>query len=134
VEINSAAVDSFGISQSYVDEVSDAMRAEIRSRYEKYRGDPEPPSLRGKIAIIVDDGVATGYTIRAAVRYVRQHSPKKIIVVVPVSSSDAAARLKQEADEFICPEMREDFFAVGQFYRHFPQITDEEAARLLGRT
>lgn len=120
-----------GIPMSYIEDEAQRLRHVIRRRYEDYRGDAEPPVLKEKICIVVDDGIATGHTTEAAVRYLKNQKAKKIVLAVPVSAVDAAKRLEKECDEFICLERPEVFYAVGQFYEDFPQVSDEEAARIL---
>ena len=81
--------------------------------------------------IVVDDGITTGFTTMVAVQYIRELKPKKLILAVAVSASDSYNKLKKEVDEFICPEIRDDFFAVGQFYEEFNQVEDGKAKILL---
>lgn len=124
---------TYEIPLSYVEDEAARLRHVIKRRYEDYRGSPTPPDLRGKIGIVVDDGIATGHTIEAAVDYLRRHYVKKLVLAVPVSAVDAASRLEKKVDEFICLQRPEDFYAVGQFYSDFPQVSDEEAIKILGR-
>jgi len=131
VDVNQEAVSMYGIPESYIKDEAQRLKHVIKRRYEEYRGSPELPNLKNKIVIVVDDGIATGFTTRAAVRYIRSQKPKKIVLAVPVSAVDSAEKLKKEVDEFICLETPEDFYAVGQFYEIFPQVEDEEAKRLL---
>lgn len=131
VEINQAVVDSYGIPPRYIEEEAQRLKHVIRRRYEEYRGDPTPPHLKGKIAIVVDDGIATGFTTQAAVRYIRSQKPKKIVLAVPVSARDSTEKLKPLVDELICLESPSDFYAVGQFYETFNQVEDDQAKKLL---
>ena len=131
VQVDQNAIMAYGIPQSYINNEAERLTRMIRRRYEEYRGDPEPPDLKGKVVIVTDDGIATGFTVMAAIRYVRKQNPKKIILVAPVSASDSYEKLKKETDEIICPAVREDFFAVGQFYETFDQVSDEDAKKLL---
>lgn len=123
---------SYGIPPVYIKNEARRLRHVIRRRYEDYRGSPLPPNLKGKTCIVVDDGIATGHTIQAAIVYLKQQKAGKIVLAVPVSAADTADRLEKEVDEFICLKIAEDFYAVGQFYQEFPQISDEEAIRILG--
>jgi len=120
-----------GISDNYLKDEAKRLQNLIKERYLDYRGDTEPPDLKDKIAIIVDDGIATGFTMLAAIRYIRRQKPQKIVLAVPVAPPDSHERLKKEVDEMICLEVREDFYAVGQFYEEFSQVSDEEAKKLL---
>ena len=87
--------------------------------------------LKDKVVIVVDDGIATGFTTLAAVKYIRSQKPAKIVLAVAVSAPEAAAKLEKEVDEMICLEKPADFQAVGQFYFSFPQVSDQEAKQLL---
>ncbi len=131
VQVNKDVVAGYGIQQKYIDDEAKRLKHVIKRRYEDYRGDPKPPDLKGKIVIVVDDGIATGFTTLAAVQYIRKQKPKKIVLAVPVSATDSHEKLKNEVDEMICLQVREDFFAVGQFYEIFAQVSDEEAIKLL---
>jgi len=132
VQVNEEVIASSGIPQSYIDGEAQRLKHVIKRRYEDYRGgDPEPPDLEGKTVIVVDDGIATGFTTMAAVRYIRKQKPQKIILATPVAATDSHAKLTKEVDEMICPEIRDDFYAVGQFYDTFAQVSDEEAKKLL---
>ena len=131
VEVNQEVMGLYGIPQSYIDDEALRLKHVIKRRYEDYRGDPNPPNLKGKIVIVVDDGIATGFTTMAAIQYIRKQNPKKIILAVPVSASDSYKKLKSAVDEMICLQVRDDFFAVGQFYEVFNQVSDEQAKKLL---
>jgi len=131
VEVNQDAMGLYGIPQSYIDDEAQRLKHVIKRRYEDYRGDPNPPDLKGKTVIVVDDGIATGFTTMAAIQYIRKQNPKKIILAVPVSASDSYKKLKSAVDEMICLDVRDDFFAVGQFYEVFNQVSDEQAKKLL---
>jgi putative phosphoribosyl transferase len=131
-QINEDVVRYYKIPKSYIDDEAQRLKHVIKRRYEDYRGDPNPPDLKDKICIVVDDGIATGFTTMAAVQYIRRQKPKKIVLAVPVSAVDSHEKLKKEVDEMICLFVREDFFAVGQFYDIFGQVSDEEAIKLLG--
>jgi len=132
VEANREAMSAYRIPQSYVDGEAQRLKHVIRRRYEDYRGDPNPPDLKGKVCIVVDDGIATGFTTMSAIRYIRSQKPKKIVLAVPVAATDSYAKLKKEVDEMVCLDIRDDFYAVGQFYEVFNQVEDEDAKRLLG--
>jgi len=122
---------NYGIPLSYIEDEAKRLTHVIKRRYEAYRGSERPPDVNGKTCIIVDDGMATGRTVEAAITYLKRQKAGKVVLAVPVSAIEAASRLEKEVDEFICLQRPEDFYAVGQFYRHFPQVTDEEAIRIL---
>lgn len=134
VQANQEVMSSFGIPQSYIDDEAKRLQHVIKRRYEDYRGDPNPPNLKNKIAIVIDDGIATGFTAMAAVQYIRKQKPQKIVLATPVAATDSYEKLKKKVDEMICLDVRDDFMAVGQFYEVFSQVSDEEAKKLLDFT
>ena len=104
---------------------------EIHRRSEAYRAGRPPVDLRGRVAVIVDDGVATGGTATAAVRWARTQGASRVVLAIPVAPSEAVANLAKEADEVVCLATPEPFYAVGQWYARFPQTSDAEVVRLL---
>lgn len=104
---------------------------EIERRRKLYFGDHAAVEVRGRPAILVDDGIATGATMRAALRATRRRAPARLVLAVPVASSDTLERLRGEADEVVCLDTPVGFMAVGQFYRQFPQLQDAEVIELL---
>ncbi|HHP50845.1 MAG TPA: phosphoribosyltransferase [Moorella mulderi] len=108
-------------------------RLEIKRRLKAYRGREDLPPLKDRTVIVVDDGVATGLTTAAAVEYVKKAPPQRVILAVPVAPPDTAAWLRSKVDELICLYTPEPFYAVGQFYLDFRQITDEEVKEILSR-
>lgn len=104
---------------------------EIERRRRLYRGDRPAPDLRGRTVILVDDGIATGYTVQAALRSLRQQQPKRLVLAVPVAPADSLARLRPDADEVVCITAPVDFYAVGQFYYDFGQTSDQEVLSAL---
>ena len=131
IEANKDTIDYLGIPISYIEDEGRRLKHVIQRRYKDYRNNPNPPDLKNKIVIVVDDGIATGFTTLAAVKYIRKQQPKKIILAIPVAASDSYERLKKEVDEMICLHVRDDFFAVGQFYDTFDQVDDAKARKLL---
>lgn len=131
-QISQDAIMMYGIPQKYIDDEAQRLKHVIKRKYEDYRGTgKEPLSLKDKIIIIVDDGIATGFTTLAAVQYIRRQKPQKIVLAVPVAAADSYKKLKKEVDEITCLDVREDFYAVGQFYQTFNQVSDEEARAIL---
>jgi putative phosphoribosyl transferase len=108
-------------------------QAELARRERLYRGDRPPAALEGKTVIVVDDGVATGSTMRAAVLALRQRRPARIVVAVPVGARGTCEALRREADEVVCAFTPEPFLAVGLWYEEFPQASDAEVRELLDR-
>ena len=121
----------FHIEEAYLEQESLRIRRVLKERYRKYMGNRKPINLRNKTVIIVDDGVATGNTMLASIELVKQHNPQKIIVAIPVASSEALEKISKKVDEVICLYEPENFVAVGQFYSDFSQVNDEEVSYLL---
>jgi putative phosphoribosyl transferase len=106
-------------------------QAELARRERLYRGERPSLSLAGRTVIVVDDGLATGSTMRAAVQAIRRQQPARLVVAVPVGAASTCESLRREVDELVCPAMPEPFRAVGLWYREFPQASDEEVHELL---
>ena len=106
---------------------------EIASRRERYLGGRRHPELRGRIAIVVDDGIATGATTRAALRSVRQFGPRKLVLAIPVAPTATLAEFRDEVDEIVCLEDYEPFGSIGAYYADFAQVDDAEVRRILAR-
>jgi len=121
------------IAQSDIDPVIESEYKELQRREKKYRGTRPFPDLKNKIIILVDDGIATGATMRVAIKALRQQKPAHIIVAVPVVSKDVYQQFLELADKIISPLLPEYLFAVGQWYESFPQTTDEEVIALLNK-
>ena len=121
------------IPKSYIDEEVDRIRKVLQKRQDQYYQNRRPMSLKGKIVIVVDDGIATGNTLRATVQLVSKQQPAQIIVAIPVAPSLAIHMLEAmvEVDRVVCLATPSNFRAVGQFYLHFYQVSDEEAIRIL---
>jgi predicted phosphoribosyltransferase len=133
VFLNEELCQQLDISDEYIREEVAVQLREIERRRQLYLGGRPPVVLRKKIVIITDDGLATGYTALAAINAVKQGEPKKVILAIPVAPKDTYERVKREVDEIICLELPELFFAVGQFYVDFRQITDKEVVEALKR-
>lgn len=131
IVLNEQVIEAEGISRDYIDNEVKELEKAIKERYEKYRGKKPLPDLKDKIVIICDDGVATGSTMIAGIHIIKKQKPKKIIVAVPVGPPDTISRLEEEADEVVCLEIPEMFFAIGAFYEEFLQVEDEEAIEYL---
>ncbi|NQD92807.1 phosphoribosyltransferase [Pseudomonas sp. CrR25] len=121
------------IDDAAIDAVVAREVLELQRRDHAYRGERPAPILRDQQVILVDDGVATGATMRAAVRAVREHGPARIVVAVPVAAPDSVHLLEGQADEVVCPFMPEMLMAIGNWYVDFRQTTDREVLDLLQR-
>lgn len=131
VYLDETMVRYLGVSQDYIDREAKAQLEEIDRRLKAYRGTNEQPNVKDKDAVVVDDGIATGSTMIAAVRALKRMGPRSITIAVPVASPEAISRLKAEVDEFIALDAPSPFMAVGYWYRDFQQTTDEEVRDLL---
>ncbi len=129
--LNRDVIDGLGIPPAAVDRVALAEGAELARRERLYRGDASAPELRDLTVLLVDDGLATGSTMAAAVAGVRAHRPHRIIVAVPVASPEAVEALRQVADECVALLTPRSFGGVGQWYEDFSQTSDEEVRSLL---
>jgi putative phosphoribosyl transferase len=126
-------IDGLDVTAEYLERAKATALQEIERRRRAWLGDREPVDVAGRTAIVVDDGVATGATMRVALRATRKRKPTRLVLAVPVAPPDTLEELRQEADETICLDTPAEFFAVGQFYRRFPQLRDEEVTALLDR-
>jgi len=131
--LNRKIVDILGISDAYLEQERARQMREIERRRHAYLEGRPPVDVAGRTALIVDDGIATGATIRAALRATRNARPKTLVLAVPVAPSDTLAALRGEADEVVCLEDYDDFGAISLYYRDFAQVSDEEVRDLLAR-
>jgi predicted phosphoribosyltransferase len=129
--LDRALVDSMNVSEEYLAREEASQRTEIRRQMSVYRGTRPLVPVKGLAVAIVDDGIATGSTVQAAVLGVRTHDPARIIVVTPVASPAAIARLRTQADEVLTILAPADFWAVGEYYHRFDQVADDEVASML---
>jgi putative phosphoribosyl transferase len=130
--LNDEVVTAFGITPSVIDSVARSEQLELDRRERLYRGARAPINLTGKTVILVDDGLATGSTMRAAVLAVRQQQPARVIVGVPVGAPTTCADLFRDADDVVCVRTPDPFVAVGLWYRDFTPTSDHEVRSLLG--
>jgi putative phosphoribosyl transferase len=130
--LNAEVVTALGrYAEDAIERATSRETEELRRREERYRGDRPFPNLEGKVVVLVDDGLATGASMRAAARAVRQRQPTRLIIAVPVAAESTCREMRAEADEVVCAFIPEPFFGVGQFYEDFSQTTDEEVRALL---
>lgn len=131
--LNQDVVRAIPNAQDVIEAVTAREIAELERREQLYRDGRPPPELRDRVAILIDDGLATGATMRAAVKALRQRGAARIVVAVPVGPPETCREFEDEADEVICAAAPEHFHAVGQYYEDFSQISDEEVHDLLAR-
>jgi putative phosphoribosyl transferase len=131
--LNEEVVRALHIPEETIDAVAAEEQQELERRERTYRGDRPPADVRGRTVILVDDGLATGSTMRAAVAALRRQGPARIVVAVPVGAVDTCEELSAEADEAVCLRTPDPFYAVGIWYGSFSQTTDEEVREYLER-
>lgn len=129
--LNPEVVQAFSVTPAELEQVVEVERAELERRERAYRGDRPAVELHRRHVVLVDDGLATGATMRAAVQAVRLHAPASVLVAVPVGAADSCAAVAQDADELVCLHSPEPFSAVGAHYDDFRQTGDEDVQRLL---
>ncbi|SRR5579875_1964315 len=131
--LNEEVVSKLNVPQEVIDTVAVEEQHELRRRERDYRDDRPFPNVHSRTILLVDDGLATGSTMRAAVAALRQQGPARIVVAVPVGAPETCAELQHEADEAVCAQTPQPFYAVGAWYDNFSQTTDEEVRELLAR-
>jgi putative phosphoribosyl transferase len=129
--LNADVVKAGGLSAETIDSIAEREQAELDRREKAYRGERPLPSLDGKAVILVDDGLATGATMRAAIQAVRAQNAAEVVVAVPVAPAATVASLQQSTDALVCLETPEMFLGIGQWYDDFSQTTDEEVRERL---
>jgi predicted phosphoribosyltransferase len=129
--LNSAIIREAGVPRETIEAMTVAEQQRLERRERAYRDDRPPPPIEGHHVILVDDGIATGYTMRAAIHAVKRRSPASITVAVPVASPVACDEFRGEVDDIVCVETPEPFYAVGAWYDDFSQTTDDEVRDLL---
>jgi putative phosphoribosyl transferase len=132
--LNEGLISELGVSETFLGAVTQVQHEEARKREQNLRGKRPPPRITGRIVVLVDDGLATGATMHAAVQSVRMQKPAHLIVAVPVGSREACEALAAEADEVVCPWQPEPFGAVGLYYKDFVQTSDVEVREILQRS
>ena len=131
--LNEDTIDYLGIPQNVIDSIAEKELKELKRRERAYRGNRPEPDVKDKTVILIDDGLATGSTIRAAAQALRRQAPARIIVAVPVSAQETCDEYLIGVDEIVCAVTPEPFFGVGQWYLDFSQTTDEEVRDLLAQ-
>jgi putative phosphoribosyl transferase len=131
VVLNESIISSYGVPQNYIDLEISRQKEEIARRVEVYRKGKKIPEIEGREIILVDDGAATGGTLKAAISTLKEENPARLIVAIPVAPDVVAWEIEKTVDAFICIETPVDFTAVGSYYEDFIQVPDEEVVKLL---
>jgi len=131
--LNRGVVNGLRIPPEVIDAVADREAEELRRREREYRDDRPAPDVRGKTVILIDDGLATGSTMRSAVMALRRQVPGRLVVAVPIAAPSTCEEFQDEVDEVVCARTPEPFYAVGVWYEDFSQTTDDEVRDLLAR-
>jgi putative phosphoribosyl transferase len=131
--VNEQVVRALGITDDQIAAAAADEARELERRDREYRGSRLPPAMQGRTVILIDDGLATGSTMRAAAAAVRAQAPRHLVVAVPVGAAETCEALRSEVDRVVCAVTPEPFYGVGMWYEDFTQTTDEEVRELLGR-
>ncbi len=131
VVLNENIIAMGRVSREYIDGEAEALRGEIARRKELYRGGEGVPPVKGKTVIVVDDGVATGATMKAAIAALKEERPARLVAALPVSSRESEEEIGRMVEEWVCLSTPEEFLSIGSFYEDFAQVSDEEVVELL---
>lgn len=131
VVLDQNLISRLGVAESYLDAETERQKREIQRRLTVYRGTLSEPEVAGKVVVLVDDGVATGATVRAALKALRLREPEQLVLAVPVGPADTIRQLTDEVDQMVCLYAPEVFWAVGAFYTDFDQTEDDQVVKLL---
>jgi predicted phosphoribosyltransferase len=129
--LNRDVISTIAIGQEEIERITAREASELLRRERDYRGERPPVDVHGRVVILIDDGLATGSTMRAAVAALKHLGPAKTVVAVPVAARESCRAVQTEVDEFVCLSTPESFYAVGQWYQQFEQTSDEEVRQLL---
>lgn len=129
--VNDYYVSGLGITKEYIEQEVSEQVNEIKRRLKEYRGSEDLPELKNKTVIVIDDGIATGFTILAAIKSIKKHEAKKVVLAVPVSPRETYEEFKEIVDEFVCLYIPQDFYAVGAYYNNFAQVEDDEIFKII---
>jgi putative phosphoribosyl transferase len=133
IVVNEDVAASLQLPKGYVEQQAARQVEEIERRRRLYLGERERVAVEGRTALVVDDGIATGATVRASLRAVRRRKPGRLVLAVPVAPPEAVEALRHEVDEVVCLHTPDDLYAIGQFYDDFSQVEDDEVRELLER-
>jgi len=131
--VNEKYIEMLNVPEEYIKKEVSEQTEEIKRRLKNYKGNENFPEVKDKTTIIIDDGIASGFTILAAIQSIKKHGAKKIILAVPVAPYDTVDELEEVVDEVICLLIPDQFYAVGLHYKNFKQITDEEVINMMSQ-
>lgn len=129
--LNSEIIMALGITKEMIEESTSFQQLELDRREQLYRNGRPAPDLRGRTVVLVDDGIATGATVRAAISVIRAQHPARLVLATPVAQQSVISELQREVDEVACVSMPADLYAIGYWYDHFPQLTDADVHTIL---
>jgi putative phosphoribosyl transferase len=129
--LNQDVISQLRVDEAYIEQITKEQGEEARRREQRFRGGRPPVDIKGRTALLVDDGLATGATMQAAARSLRKREPGRLVVAVPVGSREACWALLKDADEVVCLAQPDPFYAIGLYYEVFEQVEDAEVLRLL---
>ncbi len=132
-KLNNDVIMAARVTQRELDEVTELQRLELERRERLYRGTQPPPALRGRVVVLIDDGIATGATVRAALGVIRSQHPARIVLATPVAQASVAAELSKEADEVVAVQTPGDLMAIGVWYDDLAQLSDREVQTILAQ-
>lgn len=132
--LDSESVASLGISQQELQEIIDRETAEMERRIDLYRGNRHAPNVADKTVILVDDGLATGVTAKAAIASIRLGNPRKLILAIPVAAADTSGQIREQVDDLVCLHKPKHFMAVGLWYEKFEQLSDQDVINYLRKS
>lgn len=131
ISLDESLIRQYDVPKQHIDSEIRRLKKRIDDKYEKFKGNKKFPSLKNKIVILTDDGIAMGHTMFAAIKFIRKMNPSEIIVAVPVAPEEVTVPIESEADKYIALSIEKYFIAVGGFYKYFPQVEDDEVKKLL---
>lgn len=129
--LDAEIVEAVGISDFDIERIAAMEKQELERREQAYRGERPPLSVEGQTVILVDDGIATGSSMQVAITALRQMKPIRLVIAAPVAPDSTCRRLRREVDELVCLQMPVSFYAIGEFYEDFSQVSDQEVTDLL---